>query len=193
MGVLFMYDPYDEVVLSRMERFKEKTLFSIENDIIDDSMEGQKSMDEQLKEDDKDSVNLAEFDQLKTWAKEKLGPLVKDVAMTTKLSNQPSMVTVWNLGTVRNYIKMIKMQNPDQTGHFEEEQLALMAEPTLQLSTNHPVTQKLVQLVDKEPELAELILMQLYHSSMAKAGLDDDAIAMANRSESLVEQFLTKL
>ena len=34
--VLFMYDPYDEVVLSRMERFKEKTLFSIENDIIDD-------------------------------------------------------------------------------------------------------------------------------------------------------------
>merc|ERR1712147_548104 len=177
--VLFMYDPYDEVVLSRMERFKEKTLFSIENDIIDDSMEGQKSMDEQLKEDDNE-VDLAEFDQLKTWAKEKLGPLVKDVAMTTKLSNQPSMVTVWNLGTVRNYIKMVKMQNPDQTGHFEEEQLALMAEPTLQLSTNHPVTQKLVQLVEKEPELAELILMQLYHSSMAKAGLNDDAIAMAN-------------
>ena len=46
--VLFMYDPYDEVVLSRMERFKEKTLFSIENDIIDDSI-STKSMDEQLK------------------------------------------------------------------------------------------------------------------------------------------------
>ena len=133
--VLFMYDPYDEVVLSRMERFKEKTLFSIENDIIDDSM-STKSIDEQLKEDD--TTDLAEFDKLKDWAKEKLGPLVKDVSMTTKLSNQPSMVTVWNLGTVRNYIKMIKMQNPDQTGHFEEEQLALMAEPTLQLSTNHP-------------------------------------------------------
>jgi len=188
--VLFMYDPYDEVVLSRMERFKEKTLFSIENDIIDDSM-STKSIDEQLKEDD--TTDLAEFDKLKDWAKEKLGPLVKDVSMTTKLSNQPSMVTVWNLGTVRNYIKMIKMQNPDQTGHFEEEQLALMAEPTLQLSTNHPVTQKLMALSESEPELAEMILMQLYHSSMAKAGLNDDAIAMANRSESLVEQFLHKL
>ena len=32
---------------------------------------------------------------------------------------------------------MIKMQNPDQTGHFQDDQLALMAEPTLQLSTNH--------------------------------------------------------
>ena len=46
--VLFMYDPYDEVVLSRMERFKEKTLFSIENDIIDENINA-KSMDEQLK------------------------------------------------------------------------------------------------------------------------------------------------
>ena len=34
---------------------------------------------------------------------------------------------------------------------------------------------------------------QLYHSSMAKAGLNDDAIAMANRSESLVEKFLNKV
>ena len=34
---------------------------------------------------------------------------------------------------------------------------------------------------------------QLYHSSMAKAGLNDDAIAMANRSEGLVERFLNKL
>ena len=57
--------------------------------------------------------------------------------MTTKLSNQPAMVTVWNLGTVRNYIKMTKMQNPDQTGMFDDAQLAMMAEPTLQLSTNH--------------------------------------------------------
>ena len=80
---------------------------------------------------------MSDFDKLKDWAKEKLGPLVKDVSMTTKLSNQPAMVTVWNLGTVRNYIKMIKMQNPDQTGHFQDDQLALMAEPTLQLSTNH--------------------------------------------------------
>ena len=48
-------------------------------------------------------------------------------------------------------------------------------------------------LSESEPELAEMILMQLYHSSMAKAGLNDDAIAMANRSESLVEQFLHKL
>ena len=80
---------------------------------------------------------MPEYEKLKDWAKEILGPLVKDVSMTTKLSNQPAMVTVWNLGTVRNYIKMTKMQNPDQTGMFDDAQLAMMAEPTLQLSTNH--------------------------------------------------------
>ena len=55
------------------------------------------------------------------------------------------------------------------------------------------MTQKLLALSESEPELAELVLMQLYHSSMAKAGLNDDAIAMANRSENLVEQFLNKV
>ena len=117
---------------------------------------------------------MSDFDKLKDWAKEKLGPLVKDVSMTTKLSNQPAMVTVWNLGTVRNYIKMIKMQNPDQTGHFQDDQLALMAEPTLQLSTNHAgnkpnydptfiilVTKKLMNLAESDPELAELVLLQV--------------------------------
>ena len=32
--VLFMYDVYDEVVAENMQHFKEKTLLSIENDII---------------------------------------------------------------------------------------------------------------------------------------------------------------
>ena len=101
---------------------------------------------------------MAEFDKLKDWAKEKLGPLVKDVAVTTKLSNQPAMVTVWNLGQVRNYIKMIKLQNPDQTGQFQDDQLAMLAEPTLFSNLHQPNEGNLFCLVYFERNLVFLAI-----------------------------------
>ena len=86
------------------------------------------------------------------------------------------------------------MRNPDRAGMLHSEaELAMMAQPTLQLSTVHPVTRKLVQLSDSNPALAELVLRQLYHAAMASAGRNDDAVAIANRVNELVEQFLAQL
>ena len=59
--------------------------------------------------------------------------------MTSKLERQPAMVTVWNLGTVRQFIKLEKMRNPDKAGNLHsEEELARIVEPKLQLSSTHP-------------------------------------------------------
>jgi TNF receptor-associated protein 1 len=188
--VLFMYDPFDEVVMERMMRFKDKTPFSIENDIIDDDVNAE-SMEDQMKDD---SVPSEDFAKLSSWSKEILGDLVKDVSMTSKLDRQPAMVTVWNLGVVRQFIKMEKMRNPDKAGNlYNEEQLAQIVEPKLQLSSSHPVTKKLITLHESDPELAEQILKQLYHAAMANAGLNDDAVSIANKTNNLVEMFLEKL
>ena len=121
--------------MERMMRFKDKTPFSIENDIIDDDVNAE-SMEDQMKDD---TVPSEDFAKLSSWSKEVLGDLVKDVSMTSKLDRQPAMVTVWNLGVVRQFIKMEKMRNPDKAGNlYNEEQLAQIVEPKLQLSSSHP-------------------------------------------------------
>ena len=126
---------HNKVVMERMMRFKDKTPFSIENDIIDDDVNAE-SMEDQMKDD---SVPSEDFAKLSSWSNEVLGDLVKDVSMTSKLDRQPAMVTVWNLGVVRQFIKMEKMRNPDKAGNlYNEEQLAQIVEPKLQLSSSHP-------------------------------------------------------
>ena len=57
-------------------RFKDKTPFSIENDIIDDDVNAE-SMEDQMKDD---SVPSEDFVKLSSWSKEVLGDLVKDVS-----------------------------------------------------------------------------------------------------------------
>lgn len=58
--------------------------------------------------------------------------------MTSKLENQPGMITVWNLGVVRNFLRQQRMMNPENKDWLKEEELAKVSEPKLQLSKSHP-------------------------------------------------------
>lgn len=83
-------------------------------------------------------ILLDEQDKLTEWAKESLGDLASKVQMTGKLENQPGMITVWNLGVTRNFLRTQRMQNPDDPELFKPEMIAKISEPTLQLSKSHP-------------------------------------------------------
>jgi len=181
--VLFMYDVYDEVVAENMQHFKEKTLLSIENDIIDDNIDI-KSMDQELK----DESNDEEFAALADWSKTVLGSLVKEVTMTSKLEKQPAMVTVWGLGATRQFLKFQQMENK-----MTQEQLAEVVQPKLQLSKKHPVTNRLITMRTSHPEIAESLLRMIYETAMANAGLNEDAASIANRTNELVEVLLSEI
>ena len=67
-----------------------------------------------------------------------MGDRAKDVLMTSKLESQPGMVTTWNLGAVRNFLRQQKMMNPETAGELNEDELARVTQPSLQLSKTHP-------------------------------------------------------
>ena len=86
-------------------------------------------MDDSLK----DEQSSADYEALAEWSKTVLGSLVKDVSLTSKLDKQPAMVTVWGLGSTRQFLKMQQMEQK-----MTQEELAAMIEPKLQLSKTHP-------------------------------------------------------
>ena len=55
------------------------------------------------------------------------------------------------------------------------------------------VTNRLVTLRETDPELAEMVVKQLYHAAMANAGLNDDAVSISNKTNELVQLFLEKI
>ena len=62
--------------------------------------------------------------------------------MTAKLETQPGMITVWNLGVTRNFIRQQRMTNPEASSEMmQEDELARICEPKLQLSKTNPSTQ----------------------------------------------------
>ena len=48
------------------------------------------------------------------------------------------MTTTWNLGAVRNFLRQQKMMNPETAGELNEDELARVTQPSLQLSKTHP-------------------------------------------------------
>jgi len=188
--VLFFYDMFDEIVAEQMGKFKDKMPFSIENDIIDDAIDGE-NVEDALKDD---AISTTDQERLVQWAKEKLGGKAKDVSMTSKLETQPGMITVWNLGVTRNFIRQQRMTNPEASSEMmQEDELARICEPKLQLSKTNPIILKLHSLVDSDPETAELLLMYIYNSSMINAGIQDDAVMAVAKSSGLIEKLLEKL
>jgi len=195
--VVFCYDAYDEVLMMQMQRFQEKQLFSVENEVVADMFmpsDDAKTAEEQTADDKSDSesnVSLqlsgSQCQELIEWAKKSLDIKVNDVKTTEKLDKHPAMVTVWEMGSIRHFLRSQYLT--DSKGLSEDEKIALF-KPTLQLNSSHPVVIKMNKLKDENEELAGLILRQLYDNAMISAGLTEDARPMISRINELLDKML---
>lgn len=188
--VVFCYDPYDEITMLQLRNYSQKQLFSVENEITANMFkEESEKKEEGTPVDGTSTLSPSQASGLVDWAKKTLDFKVSDVKTTTKLDKHPAMVTVWEMGSVRHYLRSQYLTNPK--GLSETERSALF-KPILQLNANHPVVTKLEILRQTDEELGKLILDQLYDNAMVSAGLIDDARPMVNRLNELLTRVLEK-
>jgi len=191
--ILFCFDAYDEVLMMQLQKFDDKQLFSVENEVVADMFKPTDSSGEAPKEESEASSDVTmklsntQADELVSWAKTSLGMKVDQVKVTDKLDKHPAMVTVWEMGSIRHFLRSQYLTDSKQMS--EEEKIALF-KPTLQLSSNHPIVMKLHKLKDEEDELASLVLRQLYDNAMISAGLTEDARPMVTRINELLDKVL---
>lgn len=48
-------------------------------------------------------------------------------------------------------------------------------------------------MTESDPEMAEMVLDHIYSTAMINAGITDDAVAIANKSNTLLEKMLERL
>ncbi|XP_039253409.2 heat shock protein 75 kDa, mitochondrial-like [Styela clava] len=186
MEVLFCYEPYDEIMMLQLKNYNGKQLFSVENEIVADMFKDEKG----TKTDGESQAISPQMDKFTQWAKGVLGDRVTDVKSTTKLDKHPSMVTVWEMGSVRHFIRSQYLADPKG---LSEKERSMLFKPVFQLNVNHPAIIKLGKIYDTESELATLALEQLYENAMVSAGLVDDARPMVGRLNNLLTKVLEKL
>lgn len=184
MEVLFCFDPFDEIMMLQLKNYNGKQLFSVENKIVSDMF---KTDDQSKAAEPVLSMQMSKF---KDWAKVVLGERITDIKVTTELDKHPAMVTVWEMGSVRHFLRSQYLVDPKG---LSDKERGMLFKPTFQLNINHSAILKLAEIHEKEPELSTLVLEQLYENAMVSAGLVEDARPMVNRLNDLLTKALEKI
>ncbi|KAK3099368.1 hypothetical protein FSP39_003349 [Pinctada imbricata] len=177
--VMFLYEPYDELVLMNMGQYDKKFLKSIENEVQEKA-----DLDYVDSGDDK-SISQAAADSLTNWLQGTLMNRVQKVKVTRRLSSHPCLITVQEMASARHFLRTTLADRSP------EERYRIL-QPTLEINPNHNLIHKLSSLKDDNPELAKLVAEQLYDNAMVNAGLMDDPRIMIGKMNELLERALEK-
>ncbi|XP_039095212.1 heat shock protein 75 kDa, mitochondrial [Hyaena hyaena] len=182
MEVLFCYEQFDELTLLHLREFDKKKLISVETDIVVDHYKEEKLEDTSPAGD---RLSEKETEDLMAWMRNALGSRVTNVKMTLRLDTHPAMITVLEMGAARHFLRM------QQLAKTQEERAQLL-QPTLEINPRHTLIKKLSQLRESEPDLAQLLVDQIYENAMIAAGLVDDPRSMVGRLNHLLVKALER-
>ncbi|XP_038618711.1 heat shock protein 75 kDa, mitochondrial [Tachyglossus aculeatus] len=182
MEVLFCYEQFDELTLLHLREFDKKKLISVETDIVvdhykEDKFESDSTATERLSE--------KEAEDLMAWMRNALGSRVTNIKVTTRLDTHPAMITVLEMGAARHFLRMQQLAKTN-------EERAQILQPTLEINTGHALIKKLDQLRNNQPDLAQMVIDQIYENAMIAAGLNDDPRPMVGRLNELLTKALEK-
>ncbi len=160
MEVLFCYEPYDELVLVQLREFDKKQLTSVEK-----QMRQEKKTVEY--EEASGGLSKEESDALVSWTKSVLAGKAHTVQMTAFLDVHPCVLTVEEMASARHFVRTQFSQIP------EEDRYRLL-QPRFEMNPKHPIVVKLNKLRSSDPDLASLVVKQLFSNAMVSAGLVED-------------------
>ncbi|XP_017110041.2 heat shock protein 75 kDa, mitochondrial isoform X1 [Drosophila bipectinata] len=178
--VLFCYEPYDELVLMQLGKFKSKKLVSVEKEMREESKDVNATTDF-----GEGSLLHSELDSLIPWLEGELKGQVAKVKATSRLDTHPCVITVEEMAAARHFIRTQSHQVPEQN------RFALL-QPELEINPKHPIIKKLNKLRESDQELAQLIAKQLFANAMVGAGLAEDPRMLLTNMNTLLTRALEK-
>lgn len=180
--VLFLYEPYDELVLMQLTQFDRKNLRSIENMVAEDA-----SDTDSIGPERPNCLTEEEATRLVNWAKTSLGQKVKNVKVTQRLTTHPCLVSIREAGAVRHFLRTTLADR-------STEERFRVIEPVLELNPDHELVRYLSRLVpgatEPNEDLATALLRHLFDTALAQAGLLEDVCGLAGRTNDLIARLI---
>jgi len=163
----------------QLGQFEKKALKSIENAVQEDQ-----TSSNLVDSANPASLSQSDADALTGWLKDRvLGERVKDVKVSTRLTTHPVVVTVPQLGAVRHFLQTSMAKIP------EEEKWRMM-QCSFEVNPTHSLVKGLHRLRTTDPQVGELVALQLFDNAMVEAGLADDPRQFVNRINKILNLVL---
>ena len=173
--VLFLYEAVDEYVMSNLREYEEKTLVSAD--------QGDLKLEDTPKPNDEGSLSEDESKDLCSWLKETIGDRVKEVKVSTRLVDSPSMAL--SPDAMSSQMRRMMRQMGQDSG--------MPNEVLFEINPRHSLMINLNQQRESNPELAKLIALQAFDNSLIAAGLLEDPREMVTRTYEILSQASEKM
>jgi TNF receptor-associated protein 1 len=169
LEVLFLYDPWDEMVMENLARFEEKTITAAERaDIKVDSPSEQSALSE------------GEVEDLGKWLKENLGEQIDQVKASERLIDSPAVVVDADKTMTANMRRLMKALNQDSGATKYD----------LEINPRHDVIKGLHATKSSNEDLAKKVAAQLFDNARMAAGVVEDPRELVTRLNSLLAEVL---
>lgn len=169
LETLFLYDPWDEMVMEHLGRFAEKPLCPAERaEIKIDNAPQSESLTEEQIED------------LGKWLKENLGPQIDQVKASQRLLDSPAVIVDADKAMTANMRRLMKALNQEPGAPKYD----------LEINPRHPIIKGLHAAKTANPQLAQTIADQLFDNARMAAGVLEDPRESVHRLNSLLEKLL---
>ena len=167
--VLLLTDRVDEWLVSHLTEYKGKNFQSV--------AKGELDLGELDTEEDKEKQEKAaeEHKSLLDQTKEALGDTVKEVRVSSRLTDSPACLVVDDYDMSQNLARVLKQLGQD----------APMPTPIMELNVEHPIVNRMEQETDDD-RFAELAKLLYEQSLLAEGGQLDDPAAFVHRLNKLM-------
>ena len=173
--MLFLYEAVDEYVMSNLREYKEKTLVSAD--------QGDLKLGDAPKPNDESSLSEDESKNLCSWLKETIGDRVKEVKISTRLVDSPSMAL--SPDAMSSQMRRMMRQMGQDSGMPNEVLFEINPRHSLMINPN--------KQRESNPDLAKLIALQAFDNSLIAAGLLEDPREMVTRTYEILSQASEKI
>ena len=173
--VLFLYEAVDEYVMSNLREYEEKTLVSAD--------QGDLKLEDTHEPNDEGSLSEDESKGLCSWLKETIGDRVKEVKVSTRLVDSPSMAL--SPDAMSSQMRRMMRQMGQDSG--------MPNEVLFEINPRHSLMINLNQQRESNPDLAKLIALQAFDDSLIAAGLLEDPREMVTRTYEILSQASEKM
>jgi len=182
--VLLLYSGIDEFVMQNLGEFNKRRIVSIESADANQAVE-QQDKDKQGGEADLTPEAKKEEEafeaRLTAYVQEVLQDRVSSVKSSTRLTSSPAIIVDHDSASVRRMMAMVNQTNSATRS---------LAKQKLEVNPKHQIMQGVMALKDTKPDVARLVLEQVFDNALIAADILDNPRTMITRLNSLLEQAL---
>lgn len=164
LEVLFLVDPMDEVAVTNLRSYNEKSFVDISKEDLDLG---------ELKDEIEEKKIKAEFGQTCDWIKKRLGDKVSKVQISNRLSSSPCVLVSGKFGWSANMERLMKAQAVGNSSSMD----FMRGRRVFEINPEHPIIRTLDNAYKNSPDDEEALraIDLLYDTALVSSGFTPES------------------